>query len=151
MSFTEEYVKEAISCLEEKIKALKKRLQKKDVNDRIIEILKFYTIQDNFIVLDKNVMECQKQRDSKVLISPAGTYAKELLSSINKADCDKDLYNTLKFYAHNYLGVSLLNKGDKIEEAWYDGYESWVKEPGYHAKLAIENYKKSFGIINNGN
>ena len=113
-----------------------------DINKKIIEILKFYTIQDNFIIQDKKVMECKKQRNSKVLIAPAGTHAKELLSSINKADCDKDLYKTLAFYAHNYLEINLFNRGNKIEEAWDDGYECWSKEPGYHAKLAIKNYKK---------
>lgn len=150
MSLTEKCIKKEISCLEKQIKVLNRRLKEPhDINDKIIERLEFYTIQDNFIVQNRKVMECQKQEDIKVLIAPAGTYAKELLSSINKADCDKDLYNTLKFYAHNYLEVSLFNKGNKIEEAWDDGYECWSREPGFHAKLAIENYKKSFGVINN--
>ena len=51
--------------------------------------------------------------------------------------CDKDLYFILKFYAHNYLQ----DEGNKIIETWNDGYEVWSKEPGFHAKLAIENYK----------
>lgn len=144
MSFTEEYLNKEIARLEEQVKNLKERLQKSHItNDKIIEVLEFYT-KDNFLIQDKKVMECQKQRDDKVLIAPVGTYAKEFLSPIKKEDCDKDLYNTLKFYAHNHIGVDIFhNRSNKIIESWDDGYEAWSKEPGFHAKLAIEKYKEN--------
>ena len=143
MSFTEECLNKEITRLEEQMKNLKGKLQKSySTNDKIIEVLEFYT-KDNFLIQDKKVMECQKQEDGKVLIAPAGTYAKEFLSSIKKEDCDKDLYSTLKFYAHNYLIIDLWYGGNKIIEAWDDGYEGWSKEPGFHAKLAIKEYKEN--------
>lgn len=144
MSFTEEYLNKEIARLEEQVKNLKERLQKSHItNDKIIEVLEFYT-KDNFLILDKKVMERKSEGDLKFLIAPVGTYAKEFLSSIKKEDCDKDLYNALKFYAHNHIGVDIFNnRSNKIIESWDDGYEGWSEKPGFHAKLAIEEYKEN--------
>lgn len=140
MSFTEEHLNKEIARLEEQVKNLKEKLQKSHItNDKIIEVLEFYT-KDNFLIQESKVMECRSRGDLTFLIAPAGTLAKECLSSIKKEDCDLELYETLSFYAHNYLIVEL--NSNTIIEAWDDGFCGISRKPGFHAKVALANYKK---------
>ncbi len=140
MSFTESCINEEITHLNTQIKVLQERLSlPHDTNDTVAKVLEFYT-KDNFLIQEGKVMECKSRGDLTFLIAPAGTLAKECLSSIKKEDCDLELYETLSFYAHNYLTIEL--NSNTIIEAWDDGFCGISRKPGFHARVALVNYKK---------